>query len=250
MPEAVLSAFATPGLGALLLTIAIAGVVRGFTGFGTALIFVPVAGLYLSPADIITVMTLTGVASTAALVPRAWGHGETREVGILVAGALVTVPLGLWAMTQLPQEAVRWTVSAIAAVTLGALVTGWRYDGTLGAAGLLAVGLGAGLMGGLTGLTGPVVILFYLAGRKRAQVVRANTILFLAALDVAIVINLLAGGLARAEIVWLAGVLAVPYFLTSLVGQRLFDPAREAVYRYGAYIVIGGALIRGLPIWS
>jgi len=248
--EALAAALGTPGLWALVLTITIAGIVRGFTGFGTALIFVPVAGRFLSPADVITVMTLTGVASTAALVPRALGQGEKREVGLLVAGALVTVPLGLWAMTLLPQEAVRWTVSAIAAVTLAALVTGWRYDATLGVAGLLAVGLGAGLMGGLTGLTGPVVILFYLAGRKRAQVVRANTILFLAALDVVIVVSLFLGGLARTEILWLALLLAVPYFVTALIGQRLFDPAREAVYRWGAYCVIAGALLRGLPIWN
>ena len=52
------------------------------------------------------------------------------------------------------------------------------------------------MVGGMTGLTGPVIIVFYLANVRDVARVRANTIVFLAALDVVIAVNLIFGGLA------------------------------------------------------
>jgi uncharacterized membrane protein YfcA len=95
-----------------------------------------------------------------------------------------------------------------------------------------------------------VVILFYLAGQSAAQSVRANTILFLAALDVVVVANLLLRGAVDAGVLLLALTLAVPYLITSLIGQSLFDPRHERLYRWVAYAVIALAVLSGLPIWT
>ena len=250
MHDLLVSVLATPGLIWLVVAIGAAGIVRGFTGFGTALIFVPVAGIFLEPQRVIAVITLTGIASITALVPRAWGQADRREVGVLAGAALVTVPLGLMFMEALDTSAVRWIVAGVAGATLAALVAGWRYTDRVKLPGMLAIGAVAGVIGGLTGLTGPVVILFYLAGQSAVQSVRANTILFLAALDIVIVANLLIRGAVRWETVLLAILLAVPYFITTLMGQSLFDPRHERLYRWAAYGVIALAVLSGLPIWE
>ncbi|MEQ8899642.1 MAG: sulfite exporter TauE/SafE family protein [Roseovarius sp.] len=250
MPEAFGAALATPGLPWLLLAIGVAGIVRGFTGFGTALIFVPVAGIFLAPQVVVGVMMLTGLVSSAALLPRAWGQADRREVGLLALAAVLTVPLGLWLMTRLDPVLIRWCVAVIAGITLAALISGWRFSGRVNRPQLAGIGAAAGGIGGLTGLTGPAVILFYLAGQSVAQRVRANTILFLAALDVVIVANLLFRGAVTAGLVTLALVLAVPYLITSLIGQALFDPRHERLYRWAAYAVIGLAVLSGLPLWT
>lgn len=250
MPDWLAAALSVPGLGWMALTIGVAGIVRGFTGFGTALIFVPVAGQYLSPGDVIIVITLTGIASTSALLPRAWGQADRRDVALMAFAAMFTVPLGVWAMTSLPQDTIRWIVTGIAGATLMALVTGWRYRGAVTRPGLVAIGFGAGLAGGMTGLTGPVVILFYLAGVKAAQTVRANTILYLALLDVVVFANLLIAGVSNWQMVVVAGILAVPYFVTSLIGQHLFDPRFEKTYRWAAYAVIAVAVVSGAPLFD
>ncbi len=234
----------------LVTTIGIAGIVRGFTGFGTALIFVPVAGRFLPAADVIVLITLTGVASTAALLPRAWGKAHLSDVGLLLLAAVPTVPVGIWAMTLLDGVIIRWIVAAVAVVTLGSLMTGLRYDGRIRRAVLLAIGSVAGLVGGMTGLTGPVVIICYLASRHGAEAVRANTIVFLAGLDVIIFGALIWGGQASLALVWTAFLLAIPYFITTLIGQALFQPNREGLYRGAAYAVIALAVLTGLPIWS
>lgn len=250
MPDALSQLGATPGLIWLMIAIGVAGIVRGFTGFGTALIFVPVAGIFLPPAVIVGVMMLTGIASSGALLPRAWGQADRREVGLLAFAALLTVPLGLWLMARLDAQMVRWIVAVVAGLTLLALVTGWRFSRQVSRRGLVGIGGVAGVLGGLTGLTGPAVILFYLAGQAAVQSVRANTILFLGALDVVIVANLLLRGAVAWSTVTLALALAVPYFITTLIGQSLFDPRHERTYRWAAYSVIALAVISGLPIWK
>ncbi|GFE65874.1 sulfite exporter TauE/SafE family protein [Litoreibacter roseus] len=247
---ALADALATPGVVWLILTISLAGIVRGFTGFGTALIFVPVAGRFLPPQDVIVLITLTGVASTAALLPRAWRQAERRDVGLLALAALLTVPLGVLTMQATDPATVRWVVAAIASVTVLSVATGYRYHGQIAALGLLAIGAVAGFIGGMTGLTGPVVIIFYLASLRAAATVRANTILFLAALDVVIFGNLLISGLTTAPIIWLAVLLAIPYFVTTLIGQYLFRPTYEMLYRRIAYGVVTLAVISGLPLFD
>lgn len=250
MPDTLLAVWTTPGLVWLMLAIGVAGIVRGFTGFGTALVFVPVAGIFLAPQVVVGVITLTGIASTSALLPRAWGQADRAEVAVLALAALITVPAGLWLMDRLDPVTIRWIVAGVAALTLAALVAGWRFSGIVSRPVLLAIGAVAGVIGGLTGLTGPVVILFYLAGQSGAQAVRANTILFLAALDVVVVANLLMRGAVDAGVVLLALTLALPYLVTSLIGQSLFDPRHERLYRWVAYAVIALAVLSGLPIWT
>ena len=83
-----------------------------------------------------------------------------------------------------------------------------------------------------------------------AQPVRANTILFLAALDVVILTNLFLQGAVTLEIVYLAVVLSLPYAMTTMLGQSLFDPRHERLYRWAAYGVIALAVVSGLPVWN
>ncbi len=250
MPDAALAALALPGFWWLAATLAVAGIVRGFTGFGSALIFVPVAGMFLPPVHVIAIIALVEVASIAALVPRAWNHSDRSQVGLLVLAALPTVPLGLMVMEALDAIAVRWIVAIFAGGTLIALMSGWNFKRSINLPMVLAIGAAAGFLGGMTGLTGPVVVLFYLAGGRAARTVRANTILFLAALDLVIAANLLLRGLADISILWLGAVLAVPYFLSMMVGQALFHPAHERLYRRAALAVIALAVVTGLPIWA
>ncbi|MFX0544677.1 sulfite exporter TauE/SafE family protein [Roseovarius sp. S1116L3] len=250
LAEGLAAALAHPGFWWLAVTLAVAGIVRGFTGFGSALIFVPVAGIFLPPVHIIAIIALVEVASIGALVPRAWAHADRGQVGLLVLAALPTVPLGLMVMEALDAIIVRWIVAAMAGGTLIALMSGWHFQRRITMPLVIAIGAAAGFLGGMTGLTGPVVVLFYLAGGRMAQSVRANTILFLGAMDLVIVANLLLRGFTDISVLWLAGVLSVPYFAGMVAGQALFDPIHERIYRRAALTVIALAVLTGLPIWA
>lgn len=250
MPEILSQTLAMTGLWALCLIYLAAGVVRGFTGFGTALIVVPVAGIYLAPEQILIMIAISGILSNFFLVPSAWHDADRREVGVLAGAALLGMPLGIWLIAAIDATTIRWVVAVIAAVTLVAVVSGWQFQGRLGRKGLSAIGAGAGFIGGLTALTGPIAIMFYLANARKALAVRANMILFLAALDMLMLAILGINGLITAPMIMLGVLVSVPYACAIFVGKSLFNPDREGLYRVVAYSIVALALVTGLPIWD
>ena len=243
-------ALAQPGLVWLVAAITVAGTVRGFTGFGTALIFMPVATQYLPLPEAILLIGLSGLGSTTVLVPRAWVRADRGDVIVLALAAVLMVPVGLYVALMTDPLALRWIVSGVVFLTLLAIVAGWRWRVRPGPAGHCAIGCVAGCVGGLTGLTGPVVIVFYLAGARTAESVRANVILFLAALDLAIVVSTAVAGVVTPRLLWIALLLMIPYIGAVLIGQVLFRPEWERIYRIAAYTVVALALLSGLPVFD
>lgn len=248
--SALAAALAVPGLGWVAAATLAAGLVRGFTGFGSALIFMPVAAAFLTPVWAIVVMLVMETVGPLPTMPRAIRSADLREVGWLVAGFMTALPFGIWALVVLAPDAIRWCVSGVGIVMLAVLLGGWRYTGPRGAGVTYGAGLAAGIVGGTTGLTGPPAILFYLASPLPAPVVRANMMIYLYATVVVLLsVFFLTGRLSGTALA--IGALMTPLFLIgTVVGARLFRPGNERGFRAAAYAVIAGSAIVGLPVWG
>src|SRR5262245_36102265 len=84
-------------LGAILFLAAaafIASLARGFSGFGGALIFVPLASAAVGPQVAAPILIVIDGVAQFALLKNAWRVANRREVGIMAAGALLGIPLG------------------------------------------------------------------------------------------------------------------------------------------------------------
>ncbi len=238
------------GLPILVAAVFVAGMVRGFTGFGTALVYVPVAATVLPPVQVIVTIITFDIIGPLPVVPRALREGDLREVARLLPGAVVGLAAGMMLLTRLGPLTFRWMICVISLVLLVVLASGWRYRSALGTAALSAVGLAAGLFGGAAGAAGPPVILFYMGGTAGPARIRANILLFLAIFDVFYLALLAAKGLLGAFPVAIGLVLILPYALGVVTGQGMFDPARERIYRGVSYAVIAAAALGGLPLFD
>src|SRR4030095_10637723 len=81
---------------AILLLIAaafIASLARGFSGFGGALIFVPLASAAVGPQAAAPILLVIDGIAQLALLKNAWRQANRREVGIMAAGAVLGIPL-------------------------------------------------------------------------------------------------------------------------------------------------------------
>ncbi len=250
MPDLLAQAMATPGVAWLALAVIVAGLVRGFAGFGSAMIIMPVAASVLSPVEAILFMTAAELIGPLPNLPDALREGAPREVGRLMLGVLIGMPLGLWWLSMLSPEGFGWIVSGVVLGLLVLLLAGWRYHGPLGAKLVTATGALGGFMTGFAGIAGPPVILLYMASRRPAAVIRANFLLYLLGIDLMLFAMLAATG----QVVWgvlVLGLLAaVPNLIANIIGARLFDPSRERLFRAVAYIVIAASAILGLPLWN
>ena len=244
---AALSLSALPWLGAAAF---LAGTVYGFTGFGAALVFMPISVALIAPAMAVAAFALTALIALVTVVPRAWGAVDKPGLGQMLLGTMLGFPLGIWALRVWDGTLIRLAVSAVVLLTLAVLVAGWRMAARPRPAARLGVGSATGLIGGATGVTGPVVILFNLGAGAPAAQTRANTLVFLTLCSGLLLGQLWLQGLLSPQAIWLGIVLMVPYGVGNWIGQALLNPRAEMLYRRVAYAIIAGSALVGLPIWT
>jgi len=237
MPDFLIPLLTWPTLIAVA-TVLLAGVVRGFSGFGAAMIMVPVLAALYGPVRAVPIALLLEMAISMPLVPAAARIVDWKRILLLLLAACATVPLGVWALRNLDETLTRYILSAIVGFAVVLLATGFRYAGRPGVAPTLATGVLSGAMNGLAGMAGPPVVFFYLAVGQAAAVSRASFIVYFAVLDLfALVVFAVAGAFERDGVV-LAAVLAVPFVLGGLIGARLFGKASDRFYRIVALSIL------------
>lgn len=238
------------GLAIILCAAFLSGVVRGFSGFGTALIFLPIATPFLGPFGALIGLTTMDIFGPLPNLRRAWRDVERGDLVRLVAGCALLLPVGLWLLTQVAPEVFRYTVSILAIFMLAVLILGLRYHGHVGRTMVAGIGATAGFLGGIAGLPGPAVILFYMSRPLPVEVIRATILLFLFAFDFLILGYLTGMGRVTWPTLALGLLLAVPNVAGNWLGGWLFRPEREKLYRAAAYLAIALAALSGLPLWG
>jgi uncharacterized membrane protein YfcA len=228
----------------------VAGLARGFSGFGSALIFIPLASSIIGAKLASPLLLVIDFVAAAPLIPNGWRHAERRDVGNMLLGSLIGVPVGAWALTQMDGLAVRWMIVALIVPMLALLMSGWRYRGTPTAALTATVGAIAGFFNGVAQVGGPPIVLYWLRDATAARVVRASIIVYFAAASVITTISYLIGGVLTTAVVGLA-VLTGPAFGIGLwLGSHMFGLASEETFRRACYALIALAALVSLPVFD
>ena len=105
----------------------IAGMVRGFAGFGAAMLMTPVFSALYGPAVGIALCLLLEIAVALPLLPAVVRLVDWRRIGLLLVAAVVGVPLGNLVLTLADPEPMRWAISAIVLTAVALLASGWRF---------------------------------------------------------------------------------------------------------------------------
>jgi uncharacterized membrane protein YfcA len=250
MPDALSAALATDGIWFLAFGALLAGIVRGFAGFGTAMIYLPVAGQVLGPFEALTTLIIKDLTAPLIHVPRALRDGQPGDVMRLGLGAALAVPVGVWLLTLVPAHVFRWGVSLVALGLLVCLIAGLRYRGPITKPLIFGTGATGGLLGGSVGLPGPPVILLYMSSNLPAKTIRANNTLYLILADILLLAVLMWKGLMVGTAVVLGALMILPYLIGNGVGAFMFRPGYETLYRRVAYGIIAASALLGLPIWD
>lgn len=228
----------------------VAGLVRGFAGFGTAMIMVPVASAMWGPSVGIPIVIMLDAVVTLPPTALALTRCDWGEVLPVALGGIVCVPLGVWLLTLADPTALRWLISAVILVVVAVLGRGWRYAGRTPLALRAAVGGTSGLAGGFLGVSGPPVILFWLGGAGAAATVRANIFAFFGLLSVGTISGFALNGLITPQSL-IRMALLLPFFAASLwLGTRGFAGAGERQYRGIALGACALAAVLSLPVFD
>ena len=209
----------------------VAGMVRGFAGFGAAMVMTPVFSALYGPAVGVALCLLLEIAVALPLVPGVVRLVDWRRIGLILAAAVVGAPLGSLALTAIAPEPMRWVISAIVLSAVLLLASGWRYRGTPHLSATLATGVSSGFLNGLSGMAGPPIAFYYLASSDPAAQVRANLTTYFIFVDLVVVSVFTARGLIGGSTFVHGLALAPAVIVGGLIGERLFPLASESFYR-------------------
>ena len=225
----------------------VSGTARGFSGFGSALIFMPLASSLAAPRLVAALLLVIDFVAAAPLIPNAWKQADRKATAIMVSGALVGVPIGTYLLTRLDPVTTRWIISAFVFALLLLLLSGWRYRGKDHPPISVGVGGLSGFCSGLAQTGGPPIVGYWL-GRPIASASRAPTSCCFSPLPISFPRSAMRlSGLITADAIRFSLIVGPVYGIGVWFGASLFGRASERLFRGICYALIAAAVIIGLP---
>jgi uncharacterized membrane protein YfcA len=232
------------------LCIFVAAVIRGFTGFGLAVVGVPLLSLFFAPAEIVPSIMILAILAGLQLLPKIWRSVDWRLLLPTVIGTAIGTPLGTWLLAGVPANAMRILIGAAVLAASLAVQLGFRFSKRPHPGISAGFGAIAGLTGGAAAMPGPSVIFLFLAVPIAHEAGRATLVLFFQASAMMSAISAAVGGLLQAHSLILGAILVPAMLVGNFLGDRVFDKASAKTYRRIVVLLLAGlgaiAAARGL----
>jgi uncharacterized protein len=198
-----------------------AGVVRGFSGFGFALLSISAVSMVLPPSVVVPAMWLLDFIAGLNLLPGIWPKVHWRPILLLVAAAIAATPFGVYLLATVPAPAMRIALALVVVASAATLLSGYQLKRMPTSGETVATGLAAGLLNGALGIGGPPIIIFFLGSPIAIEAGRASMIAAFLAMDLSGIPSLVAFGLVTWEALKLLAICLPTLVAGIFVGSRL-----------------------------
>ena len=219
--------------------------VRGLTGFGMAILIVPVLALALTPVDAVLLTNFLSIFIGLSEIRRLLRDAE-RSAWAIIGLVAVTTPVGLYLLSVTTPDIARVVIAFIALSAFVAILLPRRdavehHSATTGGVGILS-----GLMTGYAGMPGPPVVPYYVGRDIPRNVAKASMLLIFTCASSAGI----ASGAAMGMLDWVQAQLAVLLFPAVLLGNWLGNKAsgriEDRTWRICVGMVLGTAALAAL----
>lgn len=232
------------------LCIFLAAFIRGFTGFGLAVVGVPLLSLFFAPAEIVPSIMILAIIAGLQLIPKIWHRVDWKLLLPTVLGAAIGTPLGTWLLAGVSADVMRVLIGGAVLAASLAVQLGFRFANRPPASVSAGFGAVAGLTGGAAAMPGPSVIFLFLAVPIAHEAGRASLILFFQISAAMSAVSAAIGGLMEVHALILGALLVPAMLVGNFLGDRVFDKASAKTYRRVVVLLLAGlgtvAAIRGL----
>ena len=225
-------------LSIIWIAVFIAGIIRGYSGFGFAMVAVTSMSLVLPPAQVVPVVLILEVLASIRLIPQVWRKIDWYSLRWLLTGSFFAIPVGVYFLATIPADPMRIFISLLVLIAAILLLSGWAWRRMPGRTLILTTGVGCGLLNGAAAIGGPPVIIFYLSSPAGVAVSRASIIAYFLGIDVISLVMASIQGLTTLETFQLTAIALVPLLLGISMGSRMFKNVNEKAFRQHVLILL------------
>ncbi len=208
----------------------LASFVQGVSGFGSALVAMPLLMLIMPARMATPICVLMGVIITTDLTIRLRKHVDVKNMLVLSAGAVPGIFAGIYLLGHFDDQLLRRLLGVVLATYASWALFVKAPVLRLGRAWGAAAGFAAGALGAALSTGGPPVIIYCsLLGWNRDRLKATLSAFFLAA-SLVIVCAHVAAGFTTVTVLKLAGVNALPVLAGTWAGTALYNRMSEKGY--------------------
>ena len=247
MDASLIGGYLNPGLIAYaVVAVFLAGIVRGYTGFGFSALVMLSLALFLPPALIMPILVLLEIAASIHMLPGVWRQVDRRILGWLMLGTVIGVPPGVFLLATLPADQMRLVISVLVLLVTIILWRGFRLPTRGGWKLVLGTGLASGAIAGSAGMGGLVAVVMFLSISAAVEVVRATMVAFLMLQGIYTLGVAGAYDLVNAQVFLAAVALALPLFAGVVVGHRIFQVTTAGTFRRFVLLILAVLSVTGI----
>jgi len=200
-----------------------AAVVRGFSGFGFAVIAVVGMNFFLEPQQSVAIVLSLDLVCSINLLKQARKQADIATLKKLILGSLLGIPIGYCFLIMVPSEILKLMIClAILGLAL-LLFSDYRPFNATCKTTKIGFGLASGAGTASASIGGPMIVYYMLSSNLSTSSQRATMILFFIASEVLTVVSLMAGGLVDETLPKAFAILILPTLLCVHYGQHLFN---------------------------
>ncbi len=222
----------------------LASLAQGLTGFGFALVLVPLLSLIYDPRAAVVVSITLGLATKIPLLYWDYRHVQWRLLAPLVAGALAGIVGGARLVVLTDPNLLRLGIALTVLVFATIMLFNVRVQIKTTNLAVGLVGLLSGVLTGSTSMGGPPVVLFGVNQMWAKRSLRANLVAFFSASSLFTMANFAAMGVVTEDVLRLDLVMLPGVVVGLLVGNAIYGRMEQVVlYRAVILFVIGTGVL-------
>ena len=208
----------------------IAGVVRGFTGFGGPAIMVLALTQFFTPASVLALVLLVDYAANFQLAIGSIRHTTWRSSAPLIIASLLTLPFGIHLLQLVDPLLMKRGIALVTGLCVAVMLCNFRYKREANMAVSAVVGLLGGVIVGATFIALPIMI-FIFAGPNNPTEARANAITWGLFGGAGLIVVFVWESLVDVNDLWQAALVTLFYMGGAYIGTRAFKNASEKLFR-------------------
>ncbi len=243
-PAELYSGFSPVALVVMAVGLLLASLARGYSGFGFSALLVASWSLVTEPSKAVALALVMEVTASIIQAYSVWQAIRWRRVWLLLGGAVLGTPLGVWLLAHQPANLMRLGVALFVLVMAVTLLAGFKLKRTATSADTVGVGVVSGVANGAVAMGGLPVAIFLSAGADSPTHIRASLIAYFFLLDLVGIAFLAHEGILVRE-TFVHAVVAFPLLLIGMwFGTRhFFGATAESFRRTTLWILIALALV-------
>jgi uncharacterized membrane protein YfcA len=225
-------------LGLLVAIAVIAGIVRGYSGFGFSAIVIAGASLVIPPAAVVPALFMLEIAASIHMLPAVRRDIDYPNFWPMLAGCAIGLPVGQYLLVHLEPDAVRFYLAWGVLISAVLIWRGISFDRSMNRPLATLTGFLTGFGSGLASIGGLFAMVVFLGTRYPPAHVRAIFVAMFFAMYVYGVGLSAYNGLVSATTAFIALTLLVPMILGIVIGQRQYLSSTPEAFRRFALLLL------------